>query len=103
MNMMLFLTLICMFHCYLCETFVQRNNTDVYPINHRFYSHSKELLNYQEIIKEIDDKSIKIAVYFHVSNWQVYWKNVTQEIMYIMDGKRTEFGIDMLHPIGSVI
>ena len=61
------------------------------------------MLNYQEIIDEINLKSIKIVLFIHVSNWQIYWKNVTQEMMYIIDGKRTEFGIDMHHPIGLFI
>lgn len=103
MKALVILSVFCLLHCFLCEEFQQRNSTDVYPFNHRFYSHSKEILNYQEIIDEIKEKSIKLVVFIHVSNWQIYWKNVTQEMMYIVDGKRTEFGIDMHHPIGPFI
>jgi hypothetical protein len=50
-----------------------------------------EIDRFRETMKEIKAKSITVAGFYHVSRWARYWREVVEEQMHILDGKR-QFG-----------
>ena len=67
---------------------------------HRLQYDTLEERMWNGIIEQLKSNSISLKVFYHASKWKQYWKEVIQEHMSILDGKRTYYAISSKYPYG---
>lgn len=77
------------------------NRNDYRSDMHRHHLPRLETDNWRRQMKLMADKNISLQVFYHTSRWQGHWKQIIIEHMLLLDGKRTEFPVDMKHPVGG--
>ena len=67
---------------------------------HRLRYDELEEQRWADVVDELKSKRISLKVFYHASKWKQYWKEVIQEHIGLLDGKRTHYAISAKYSYG---